>query len=124
MCARSSVSSGYVLTQRTSLIPTVFMPLSLLSYTSILGISSTLFIVAVLFIDGFSKPDAPGSLWSPAETSLSFGNVGQLGISFGLFMAGFSGHAVIPSLARDMVDPGEFDKMIDWAFVRTTNCER
>jgi hypothetical protein len=31
----------------------------------------------------------------------------------------FSGHAVIPSLARDMVDPTQFDAMINWAFVRS-----
>lgn len=29
----------------------------------------------------------------------------------------FSGHAVIPSLARDMLDPTQFDRMINWAFV-------
>lgn len=71
-----------------SLAPTVFMPLSILSFTSLLGISSTLLIIAVIFIDGFSKPDSPGSLWSPAHTSLSPGTLGQVGIAFGLFMAG------------------------------------
>jgi solute carrier family 32 (vesicular inhibitory amino acid transporter) len=93
------------------------MPLSLLSYTSILGIASTLFIVAVILIDGLSKREAPGSLWDPAPTSLLPGHLGELGISFGLFMAGFSGHAVIPSLAKDMIDPTQFDEMINWAFV-------
>jgi solute carrier family 32 (vesicular inhibitory amino acid transporter) len=93
------------------------MPLSLLSYTSILGITSTLFIVLILLIDGFSKREGPGSLWSPAETSFSYTNLGELGISFGLFMAGLSGHAIIPSLTRDMIDPTQYEKMIDWAFV-------
>ncbi|KZT30339.1 hypothetical protein NEOLEDRAFT_1173781 [Neolentinus lepideus HHB14362 ss-1] len=102
------------------LIPTVFLPLSLLSYTSILGIVSTLFLVAVIFIDGFSKKNSPGSLWQPAETNVGIHSTGELGIAFGLFMAGFSGHAVIPSLARDMVDPGQFDVMIDWAFFTAT----
>ncbi|KAJ7278969.1 transmembrane amino acid transporter protein-domain-containing protein [Mycena rebaudengoi] len=82
------------------LIPTVFLPLSLLSYTSILGIVSTIFVVIVILVDGVSKTDAPGSIWSPAET--------------------FSGHAVIPSLARDMIDPSEFGKMINWAFIVAT----
>ncbi|KAI0348628.1 hypothetical protein BDW22DRAFT_1320195 [Trametopsis cervina] len=102
------------------LVPTVLMPLSLLSYASIVGILSTLYLVLVMFIDGFSKPEGPGSLWSPAQTSLSFGSLGQLGLSFGLFMAGLSGHAVIPSLARDMIDPNQFDKMIEWAFAIAT----
>ncbi|KAF8140795.1 transmembrane amino acid transporter protein-domain-containing protein [Mycena galopus ATCC 62051] len=102
------------------LIPTVFLPLSLLSYTSILGILSTILVVVVILVDGVSKTDAPGSLWSPAETSFGIDNWNRLGVAFGLFMAGFSGHAVIPSLARDMVDPSEFNKMIDWAFVVAT----
>lgn len=70
------------------LIPTVFLPLSLLSYTSILGIISTLLIVVVLLIDGFSKKSFPGSLWSPADTSFGVDDWGNLGIAFGLFMAG------------------------------------
>ena len=47
---------------------------------------ATLFLVAVIFIDGLSKKEAPGSLWDPAHTSLSFAGVGQLGLSFGLIM--------------------------------------
>ena len=112
------------------------MPLSLLSYASALGILCTLFLVVVMFIDGLGKADSPGSLWSPAPTSLNPGNLEELGLAFGLFMAGvsacvscrqservqancflqFSGHVVIPSLARDMVDPTQFDTMINWAF--------
>ncbi|KAF8898555.1 transmembrane amino acid transporter protein-domain-containing protein [Infundibulicybe gibba] len=102
------------------LIPTVFLPLSLLSYTSILGILSTLMIIGVIIIDGFSKRDSPGSFWSPAETSVGIENYSHLGLAFGLFMAGFAGHSVIPSLARDMIDPTEFNKMINWAFVIAT----
>ncbi|KAI0094699.1 transmembrane amino acid transporter protein-domain-containing protein [Irpex rosettiformis] len=102
------------------LVPTTLMPLSLLSYASILGILSTIYLIVVMFIDGFSKPEGLGSLWTPAETSLSFGSLGGLGLSFGLFMAGLSGHAVIPSLAHDMIDPSQFDHMIEWAFAIAT----
>lgn len=77
-------------------------------------------MVVVIFIDGFSKKDAPGSLWSPAETNIGFHTYSDLGVAFGLFMAGFTGHAVIPSLARDMVDPTRFDTMINWAFLVAT----
>ncbi|KAH6917218.1 amino acid transporter [Coprinopsis sp. MPI-PUGE-AT-0042] len=101
-------------------IPTVFLPLSLLSYTSILGIFSTVILVFVIFIDGFSKKTAPGSLWEPAPTSFGVKSFNKLGLAFGLFMAGFSGHPVIPSLARDMVDPSQFDHMINWAFTIAT----
>ncbi|KAI0932302.1 hypothetical protein AcW2_000971 [Taiwanofungus camphoratus] len=102
------------------LIPTTLLPLSVLSYASVVGILSTLLIISVVLVEGLSKPDSPGSLWSPADTSLGVRGVGELGISFGLFMAGFSGHAVIPSLVRDMADPTQFHVMIDYAFTTAT----
>ncbi|KAI0651771.1 transmembrane amino acid transporter protein-domain-containing protein [Trametes meyenii] len=102
------------------LIPAVLMPLSVLSYASILGIFSLLAIIGIILFDGFTKFDSPGSLWSPADTSLGIDNYKELGIAFGLFMAGFSGHAVIPTLARDMIDPSRFDEMINWAFAIAT----
>ncbi|KAI0724468.1 transmembrane amino acid transporter protein-domain-containing protein [Cerioporus squamosus] len=102
------------------LIPAVLMPLSVLSYASILGIFSLMAIIGIILFDGFTKPDSPGSLWSPADTSLGIDNFRELGIAFGLFMAGFSGHAVIPTLARDMIDPTQFDEMINWAFAIAT----
>jgi vesicular inhibitory amino acid transporter len=72
------------------LIPTVFLPLSLLSYTSLLGILSTLLIIVVIFIDGFSIQQGPGSLWDPADTAWGFDGATRLGIAFGLFIAGVS----------------------------------
>ncbi|PCH33490.1 hypothetical protein WOLCODRAFT_63107 [Wolfiporia cocos MD-104 SS10] len=102
------------------LIPTMMLPLSVLSFTSIIGIVSTLLIIAVMLIDGLSKRDSPGSIWNPADTSLGVRNVGELGLAFGLFMAGFSGHAVVPSLVRDMIDPTQFDDMITQAFIAAT----
>jgi hypothetical protein len=72
----------------SSFTPAVFLPLSFLSYASLVGIVSTVFLAAVIFVDGFSKFDAPGSLWSPAETSLGISNMHELGLAFGLFMAG------------------------------------
>jgi vesicular inhibitory amino acid transporter len=72
----------------SSLIPTVFLPLPFLSYASLLGIVSTVLLICVVFVDGFSKIDAPGSLWNPATTSFSFCNLEELGLAFGLFMAG------------------------------------
>ncbi|KAM6498264.1 Transmembrane amino acid transporter domain containing protein [Amanita muscaria] len=113
-------SNTYKVLGALILIPTVFLPLSLLSFTSILGIISSITLVAVVFVDGLSKKEAPGSLWDPAETHLGIQSFDKLGIAFGLFMAGFAGHAVIPSLARDMKDPSRFNTMVNWAFVATT----
>jgi hypothetical protein len=68
-------------------------------------------------LNGVTKTESPGSLWSPADTA-SFGidNWNHLGSL--LFMAGFSGHTVILSLARGVTDPNEFNTTINWAFVR------
>jgi len=99
-----------------SLIPTVFLPLPFLSYASLLGIVSTVLLIGVVFVDGFSKIDAPGSLWSPATTSFSFRNLEGLGLAFGLFMAGFGAHAALPSLTRDMAEPHRFGEAMNYAF--------
>ncbi len=86
-CTRASILDS----QRvSSLIPAVLMPLSVLSYASILGIFSLMAIIGIVLFDGFTKPDSPGSLWSPADTSLGIDNFRELGIAFGLFMAGVS----------------------------------
>ncbi|KAG7443486.1 uncharacterized protein BT62DRAFT_333748 [Guyanagaster necrorhizus] len=110
----------YKLLALVILIPTLFFPLSALSYTSILGIASLLLILVVVFIDGTSKLDAPGSLWSPAETYPGIRSWNHLGKAFGLFMAGFAGHGVLPSLVHDMEDPCQFDTMANWAFFFST----
>jgi len=44
--------------------------------------------MGVLAVDGISQTEAPGSLWEPAPTDLLPGGAVQLGLSFGLFMAG------------------------------------
>jgi vesicular inhibitory amino acid transporter len=72
------------------LIPTIFLPLSLLSYTSILGILSTVLLIVVVFVDGVFKKETPGSFWEPAETTFGVVSTSKLGIAFGLFMAGVS----------------------------------
>lgn len=72
------------------MIPTIFLPLSLLSYTSILGLLSTALILVVVLIDGTFKKETPGSFWDPADTSFGFTSTSKLGVAFGLFMAGVS----------------------------------
>ena len=87
-CTCSPFSLDQMFKCSYSLIPTVFLPLPFLSYASLLGIVSTVLLIGVVFVDGLSKFDAPGSLWSPATTSFRFCNLEGLGLAFGLFMAG------------------------------------
>ncbi|KAJ7666414.1 transmembrane amino acid transporter protein-domain-containing protein [Mycena rosella] len=114
-------SDTYKLWSLVILLLTVFLPLSLLSYSSILGIASTVLIISVILVDGLTKHTTPGSLWSPAETSVGINSWDNLGIAFGLFIAGFGCHPLIPSLTRDMIEPHKFERMINLAFTIATS---
>lgn len=103
------------------IIPTSFMPLRVLSFASILGVLSTFMLIFVLLEDGTTKMTTPGSLWESAPTEWwPKGAMTSVPISFGLFMAGFSGHAVIPSIVRDMQDHTHYESMLNWAFFVAT----
>ncbi|KAK4198189.1 transmembrane amino acid transporter protein-domain-containing protein [Triangularia verruculosa] len=98
------------------LIPLNFMPLRLLSFTSILGIFSCLSIVLILLLDGFLKPTAPGSLIEPAQTYLLPKNWLTLPLSFGLLMSPWGGHSVFPNIYRDMRHPYKYGKALKYSF--------
>ncbi|GAA5922690.1 hypothetical protein JCM3775_006101 [Rhodotorula graminis] len=98
------------------LLPTTYLPLRVLSLTSLLGIMSSVVLLAVLVTDGLIKKTAPGSFWEPMATSI-VPRWGRFPISFGLLMSGFSGHAVVPSLYRDMAHPEHFASMINVAYI-------
>lgn len=99
-------------------LPTVFLPLSFLSPISLVGITSILFTILVLFVDGMVKRTAPGSLWDPATTEWG-PRLKGMGIGFGLLMSGFASHPILPSLYRDMQNPEQFDRMLDLAYLTT-----
>ncbi|KAI8370468.1 transmembrane amino acid transporter protein-domain-containing protein [Radiomyces spectabilis] len=102
------------------LTPMLFLPVRHLSYTSLLGIMSAFCIIIVIVVDGLSKPFAPGSLIEPADTELLPSDWMTVPLSFGLIMAGFAGHAVFPTVYRDMDDPKRYRSMVNWTYVATT----
>lgn len=99
------------------ILPTVFLPLRLLSLTSLISVLSTFVLIFSVIADSLIKPSAPGSLWDPMPTTWGVSNWEKVPLSFGLLMSGFAGHAVLPSLARDMAEPKDFDRMVDTAYV-------
>ncbi|KAK8850737.1 hypothetical protein IAR55_004657 [Kwoniella newhampshirensis] len=107
---------GYLL-----ILPTALLPLRLLSLPSLLSFVSSLLLIVVLLVDGFIRPVAPGSIRHPMDTHWGpeLQGANWLG-AIGLVLAGFGGHAVMPSLARDMKTPQHFDKIINQAFVIAT----
>ncbi|KAI9704691.1 MAG: hypothetical protein M1820_005439 [Bogoriella megaspora] len=99
------------------LIPLSFLPLRLLSFTSILGILCCFGIVLIVFIDGFIKPHQPGSLREPATTYLFPARWGTLPLSFGLMMSPWGGHGVFPNIYRDMRHPQKYTKNVNITYV-------
>lgn len=100
-------------------LPTVFLPLRLLSPVSVVGIVSVTTLFFVVFADGFIKKEAPGSLLDPMPLHMGPQWI-KLPLSFGLIMSGFSSHPIIPSLCKDMRDPRMFDRMLDLAYIAAT----
>ncbi|KAF7592602.1 hypothetical protein BBP40_012689 [Aspergillus hancockii] len=106
------------------LIPLNFVPLRLLSVTSILGIVSCTSIVMLICVDGLIKPNAPGSLHQPASTSLFPENWRTVPLSFGLIMSPWGGHGVFPNIYRDMRHSRKYGKSlwVTYLFTFSLDC--
>ncbi|KAF4446037.1 hypothetical protein F53441_10261 [Fusarium austroafricanum] len=92
------------------------LPLRLLSYTSVVGIFSTFCIVVIVIIDGFYKPNYPGSLREPATTYLFPENWLALPLAYGLLASPWGAHSVFPSIYRDMRHPYKWGKAVNVTF--------
>ncbi|KAF2728949.1 hypothetical protein EJ04DRAFT_516296 [Polyplosphaeria fusca] len=101
------------------LIPLAFLPLRLLSFTSILGVMCCFGIVLAAIVDGLIKPHAPGSLQEPMEQYLFPANWLTIPLSFGLLMSPWGGHSVFPNIYRDMRHPYKYRKSVNITYVFT-----
>ena len=101
------------------LLPLGFLPLRLLSFTSILGILSCLGIVTFVLVDGLIKPHSPGSLREPATTYLFPSNWMTLPIAIGILMSPWGGHSVFPNIYRDMRHPYKYRKSVNVTYTFT-----
>ncbi|EFX00035.1 vacuolar amino acid transporter 1 [Grosmannia clavigera kw1407] len=98
------------------MIPLNFLPMRLLSVTSIIGIVCCFSIVSIVVIDGFTKKTSPGSLLQPAATYMFPANWLTLPLSFGLLMSPWGGHSVFPNIYRDMRHPAKYAKAVKVTF--------
>lgn len=73
-------------------------------------------VVLIVIIDGFVKPDSPGSLITPAVTYLFPANWLTLPLSFGLLMSPWGGHGVFPNIYRDMRHPHKYGRAVKVTF--------
>ncbi|KAI5293487.1 hypothetical protein KEM52_005483, partial [Ascosphaera acerosa] len=98
------------------LVPLSFVPLHLLSLTSILGIFSCTALLVILVIDGLLKHQAPGSLLEPASTFWLPANWNAVPLSIGLMLAPWGGHGVFPNIYKDMRHPQKYSKSLVYTF--------
>ncbi|KAI5806612.1 transmembrane amino acid transporter protein-domain-containing protein [Peziza echinospora] len=101
------------------LTPLSFLPLRVLSFSSVLGILSCFGIVVIIFIDGLSKPERPGSLRDPMTTHMWPVSWAALPMSFGLLMSPWGGHSVFPNIYKDMRHPHKYNKGVDITYAFT-----
>lgn len=88
--------------------PPIFLPLSVLSNISLLGILSTIGTALIVVFCGLVKQTSPGSLIQPEKTSLWPNSFKEFCLSLGLLSACWGGHAVFPNLKSDMRHPEKF----------------
>ncbi|KAF8472472.1 transmembrane amino acid transporter protein-domain-containing protein [Kalaharituber pfeilii] len=100
------------------LTPLSFLPLRVLSFSSILGIMCCFGIVSVIFIDGLFKAERPGSLRDPMPTHMWPNSWATVPMSFGLLIA-LGGHSVFPNIYKDMRHPHKYNKAVDVTYTFT-----
>jgi len=93
--------------------------LGALAWGSLIGIFAIANLATILFYDGFSKPDAPGSLITPAETFLLPVSLMRVPLTIGILMAGFSGHSVFPTIYHDMREPKKYNNVVNISYTLT-----
>ncbi|RXK34646.1 hypothetical protein M231_08097 [Tremella mesenterica] len=101
------------------IIPTSFMPLRYLSFTSGFGITTNWVLIGILLFTGIvtDGQHSPGSLHEPAHTDL-WPNHGliKFGTVIGILLSGYGGHALIPNLIRDMKEHLKADRVCELAY--------
>ncbi|KAJ4379277.1 hypothetical protein N0V86_005322 [Didymella sp. IMI 355093] len=101
------------------LVPLSFLPLRMLSFTSILGVMSCFGITLAVWADGLIKADAPGSIRQPMTQYLFPENWMTIPLSFGLLMSPWGGHSVFPNIYRDMRHPYKYRRGVDITYIFT-----
>ncbi|GMM32432.1 hypothetical protein DAMA08_051770 [Martiniozyma asiatica (nom. inval.)] len=94
-----------------------FMPLRLLSFLSLVGISCTSLTCIIIILSGLIKNNSsPGSLILPMPTNLWPGNLIDLFFSLGLYLAPWGGHATFPEIYNDQDKPETFSQCMNCSF--------
>lgn len=101
------------------MIPSSLMPLSVLSFGSIVGIASTIGMVLAVLLAGLVKNSAPGSLLTVMSTPMLPPDWSKVPLAFGIFMAPWGGHTVFPNIYRDMRHPAKYGSCLSTTYIIT-----
>lgn len=114
--------STFALIGAATVLPTTWLrDLSRLSYLSFLGFFAGIAVIGVLLFVGFDTTSGGSeSFHNRAETDIA--NWAGLPFSIGIFMIGFSGHAVFPVIYSSMQNKKEFGKSINVTYCLTLAC--
>lgn len=93
-----------------------FLPLSILSFSSLIGVFCTFGTIGLIIICGLSIGSSPGSLFSPAVTNLWPKNINNFMMALGIFMSPWGGHPVFPEFYLDMKHPEKFGRSVNASF--------
>ncbi|KAJ3121397.1 hypothetical protein HK098_003737 [Nowakowskiella sp. JEL0407] len=86
------------------------------SYLSLVGIIASVFLISVVLFNGLVKTARPGSLWDWEHTTVWPEHTHGVALSFGIVLAGYAGHAVLPGIYLDMRDRTQFSKVLNISF--------
>ena len=99
--------------------PMTWIPsLRFISYTSLLGIFSILFLILAMAINGLWYPQS--LILHPQETHIFPRSWLTLPSIIGLSMAGFAGHAIFPSIYQDMRRKKQYKSVVGLSYLSTT----
>ncbi|KAJ3222233.1 hypothetical protein HK099_002546 [Clydaea vesicula] len=101
-----------------TLVPfTWFKRLSVLAYSSFLGIVAIINIMAILIFDGVTSDIVGSSLFFVSETATLPPSLFEFPQSFGLLFSGFVCSTLLPSLYSEMKNKKDYKNMIKFSYI-------
>ena len=91
--------------------------LRLLSYTSLVGITTFVYLLFLLIGEGLITTEQPGSLRQPMPVYLMPREFWKVWLSSGLIMASYAGHGCTPSVFVDLKDKKEFSSLLNISYI-------
>ena len=90
--------------------------LKLLSYTSLIGIATFVYLLILLIADGLFYFEQPGSLHHPMPINIYPTDFWKVWMASGLIMASYAGHGCTPSVYVDLKEKKQFSYLLNASY--------